>query len=212
MADSLLMTRPEHDDTTFYLSSWSREVLEVAENRGLRVFDLHREKANRGEVEKKLKRFSPKLVVLNGHGDEDTVAGHKDQPLIRAGENDELLRSMIVYAISCRSAKNLGVKSVERGALSYTGYIDDFIFFYEPAQVTRPLADTTAALFLQPSQVFTESLLKGNTVAVASERTIARMKQNIIALLGDVSTARLAGFLWWDMKNIVSHGRTDASL
>lgn len=212
MADALLMTRPEHDDTTYYLSSWSKEVLEVAENKGLKVFDLHREKANREEVEKKLRKFSPKLVVLNGHGDEDTVAGHKNQPLIRAGENDELLRSTIVYAISCRSAKNLGVKSVERGALSYTGYADDFIFFYEPEQVTRPLADTTAALFLQPSQIFTESLLKGNTVGVASERTIARMKQNIIALLGDASTANLAGFLWWDMKSFVSHGRMDASL
>ena len=85
MADTLLMTRPEHDDTTYYLSSWSKEVLEFAENKGLNVFDLHREKANREEVEKKLRKFSPKLVVLNGHGDEDTVAGHKNQPLIRAG-------------------------------------------------------------------------------------------------------------------------------
>jgi len=39
------------------------------------------------------------------------------------------------------------LKVSQAGALSYTGYEDDFIFLYEPELFSRPLLDKTAGLF-----------------------------------------------------------------
>ncbi len=212
MSEVYLITRPEHDDTTYYPSSWSRGTIEKAENHGIRTIDLHRQKAVKKEVESRIKKFAPRLIVLNGHGDENRVTGHKNQPVIIAGENDKVLQSAIVYAISCKSAKNLGPKSVENGTTSYSGYDDDFIFFYEPQNASRPLNDKTAELFLKPSLIFIESLLKRNTVDEARQRAIKEMKRNLYYTLGNTSETHLAKFIWWNMKHFVSHGDSQATL
>ena len=112
----MLITRPEHDDTTHYLSNWSKETIGVAENKNIKVFDLNREKATRKNVESKLSRMSCNLVYFNGHGGFNVIGGHNNEPLIICGENERLLKSKVVYAISCKSAKELGLKSVEAGA------------------------------------------------------------------------------------------------
>ena len=51
---TILFTRPEHDATTHYLSNWSKESIVVAESKGMKVLDLHREKAVKSEVENRL--------------------------------------------------------------------------------------------------------------------------------------------------------------
>ena len=212
MADYLI-TRPEHDDTTHYLSHWGKETIGMAEKRGMKVFDLHREKAIKTEVEGRLKKMSSALVVFNGHGSEDTVTGHKNLPLITAGDNEKLLKSKIVFAISCKSALKLGPKSVESGALNYTGFDDDFIFFYEPEKISRPLSDETAKLFLEPSNRFIESLIKGNSVGVSRERAVQFFRDNTTKVLGSNSKdTNLARFLLWDLKHFVSHGDLNAGI
>ena len=40
MSKSFLITRPEHDDTTHYLSYWSKELIEIAKKKRIAVFDL----------------------------------------------------------------------------------------------------------------------------------------------------------------------------
>lgn len=211
MALTYLLTRPEHDDTTHYLSQWCKETIKLAEERGIKVLDLHREKANKEEFENKIHKFSPQIVVLNGHGNEDQVTGHQNQPLVIVHENEELLRSTIVYAISCRSAKNLGRRSVQVGALSYTGYEDDFIFVYEPDKVSRPRRDETAKLFLEHSELFVESLLKGNSVGESWERSKRILKRNFITALSNKNTST-ARYLWWDLKNFSSYGDLNATV
>ena len=37
MSFTYLITRPEHDDTTHYLSNWSKETIKIAENQGWKV-------------------------------------------------------------------------------------------------------------------------------------------------------------------------------
>ncbi len=213
MTTNYLITRPEHDDTTHYLSFWSRETIDMAQKRGIKVCDLHREKATKLEIEGRMAKFSPKLVVFNGHGDEKTVTGHKNEPLITAGENEDLLQSKIVYAISCKSGKTLGPKSIEKGALSYTGYDDDFIFMYEPERISTPLDDETAGLFLEPSIRFIESILKGNNVETSQDRLQNMIKENILKSVSSNSQdSHLVRFLWWDMKHLISHGDGKACL
>ena len=186
--------------------------MRLAQDRGVKVLDLHRERANRSEVESMIRKISPDFVVLNGHGSDNCVAGHNNEPIVTAGENEELLSSKIVYAISCRSGKGLGPKSIEAGAVSYTGYDDDFVFLYEHEKFSRPLQDETARLFLEPSKVFVDSLIKGNTVSESRRRTENILSKNILKSLGsNQQDAGLVRFLWWDLKHFVSHGRLDVS-
>jgi hypothetical protein len=98
MSKTYLLTRPEHDDTTYYLSNWIVMTVKTAENHGFKVLDMHREKATKINIEAMIKDFSPNLVVFNGHGSQDTVTGHDNKPLITCGVNEGILKSKIVYA------------------------------------------------------------------------------------------------------------------
>src|SRR3989344_7978392 len=103
-----MITRPEHDDTTHYLSYWSKETIEMAKKKGMKVLDVYREKVTKQQVENLLKQHNPALVVFNGHGDEKTISGYRNTLLIQVGENEHLLKEKQIYAISCKSAKTLG--------------------------------------------------------------------------------------------------------
>lgn len=207
----ILFTRPEHDPTTHYLSYWCKESIILAESKGIKVLDLAREKAIKSEVENRLTKFSPNLVVLNGHGNENMVTGHKNEPLIIVKDNEYLLKDKVIYAISCRSAKNLGPKSIDAGAINYSGYDDDFVFIYEPENYSRPFSDNTAKMFLEHSQIYLGSLIKGNTTGEALNRSKQNLKDNFVKALSE-NNLNAVRFLWWDLKHFVSHGRVDARL
>lgn len=208
-----LVTRPEHDDTTRYLSVWCKESIKLAEEKGFEVIDLHLEKANRKEIEGRLKKLNPAFVMLNGHGDEEIVTGHRNEPLIVLGENESLLKSKMIYALSCKSAKVLGLKSIDSGAISYSGFDDDFVFAFEPEKMSRILQDDTANLFLEPSSLFVQSVIKGNSIKESADKMKALMGKNFVnSLSGDSKDTDIARFLWWDLKHFVSHGDVNAKI
>lgn len=72
----IIITRPEHDPLTRHLSYWNTKIIESAEKKGNDVIDLHGKKANRKELEGRIKKTDPLLVLLNGYGDDDCVCGH----------------------------------------------------------------------------------------------------------------------------------------
>ena len=42
-----LIMRPTHDDVVYYLSIWSKELIDLANKKGKKVIDLSDSKANR---------------------------------------------------------------------------------------------------------------------------------------------------------------------
>lgn len=213
MSAIFLITLPDHDDTTHYLSAWGKDIIKTAEETGLKVLDLPGSKANRKEFEDKIITLSPKLIMLNGHGDDNLVTGHKDEPLVKVGVNEKLLKEKIIYALSCRSAKILGSESIKCGALSYIGYQDDFIFMYEPELFSRPHLDKTAGLFLDPSNMLVESLIKGNNVEESCKRFRTAMIKNFNKSASTSETdPSIARFLWWNLRNFSSQGENRVSI
>lgn len=211
----VLATRPEHDDTMHYLSKWCKAVLDFAKTKGFKVLDLNQERANRKEVEGMLSKQNPDLVIFNGHGNVNVVGGNKNEPLVISGKNEEFLANKLVYAISCKSGKVLGPKSVKAGASSYIGYVDDFIFFYDPNIMTHPTDDKTAKLFLEPSNEVAISLIKGKTASESSAKSKELFKKNITKLLSSEASNEdsiYARYLWWDMKNQVCLGEATSKL
>jgi len=58
----ILITRPDHDITTRYLSRWANQVIELADRKGVEVLDLKRAKANKKEFEGRIKKKNPLFV------------------------------------------------------------------------------------------------------------------------------------------------------
>lgn len=213
MGKILLMTRPEDDPGTRYLSKWSEKIIDEANNKGVRVIDLYREKANRKRFLGTLMKSNPSLLVLNGHGNENTVTGHNMQAILTEIDGS-IVSGKIIFARACRSAKILGPNLVARGVVVYLGYREDFWFKHNNRDISRPLKDRTAALFLEPSNHLAISLLKGHSAGEANKKSQELYKKSIERLLvegplsEDYDNIRI---LFWNMINQVCVGNENTA-
>ena len=211
----ILITRPEHDPLTRHLSYWNTKIIEIAKKKGFDVIDLHQRKANRKDFEGRIKKVNPALVLLNGHGDNFSVCGHDNEVLVKLGKNEKLLQNRITYAVSCSSAKRLGVKVCVKDKASFIGYKDYFILNIDRNFLTHPLKDKRAERFLTPSNKVGISLIKGHTCEEAAKNSQEAFRENIILLLANSSNPNDlddAKDLFWDMNHQVCLGKRDARI
>ncbi len=209
MSKNVLVTRPEYDYTTRYISAWSKKVIVFARSKGDLVIDLFQKRATKKEFESIIHKKNPSLVIINGHGNDRLICGQDGRVLIEAGVNDDILKSRIVYALSCRSAKILGSKSIGSGVLAYIGYVEDFIFMYSNEKRGRPIEDKTAELFLKPSNQVAISLLKGHTAGEAHQSSKEFFLRNMRKLLTSESSSidsSALRYLFWNMQHQVCLG------
>ncbi len=159
-----------------------------------------------------LQKKEPSLVFFNGHGDNDCIMGHDNEVLITVDKNEKLLFSKIVYALSCKSGKNLGRKSIEVGASGYIGYDDDFVFIIDPDKIYNPLTDKTAELFLRPSNQLMICLLKGHNIKYSHEQSKKLFRENVMKIANSESQdSYLIRYLFWDMQRQICFGDENAS-
>lgn len=213
MNGTLLVTRPKHDDTTYYLFHWAQEIIKFAKEKGIKILDLDEKRANKKELESVVAKMRPSFIFFNGHGSADSIAGCDDKVLVRAGDNEKILGAKSIYALSCGSAKKLGPASINIGAKAYLGYDDVFIFSYEPDKISTPLDDKTAGLFLSPSNQIIISILKGHTIGESYDRSQKSFLQNIQKLVTrESSDSSLITYLLWDKMHQVCLGDEKAIL
>lgn len=213
MSKTILVTQPNFDLTTNYISHWAEKIVENAKKKNIKTVCLKGKRATRREFESVNKKIQPQVIFFNGHGNYNVVAGQDNEILVKAGENDKCLKNTIVYALSCRSAKKLGVSSVKNGAKAYIGYSEDFMFNYDPEKITKPLEDKIAKLFLEPSNSILNSLLKGHTAQESFENSQQNFKKKIteVFLKGDkIEINTYVSNLLWDMQNQIVWGDKNA--
>jgi hypothetical protein len=206
---TILVTRPNHDRTTRYISAWAEEVLRVAQAKGDAIFDLCGKRANKAEVVSVAKKRKPNLVFLNGHGNADHVTGQDGELLVSIDSNPDLFPDAIVYALACRAGYALGPVCVTSGTRAFIGYKDDFVFLITPEHRTRPLEDKTAALFLEPSNQVIVSLLRSHTASDAQASARKAFYRNIQKLMTSETSAHDSSavrFLLWNARNLVCCG------
>jgi hypothetical protein len=215
MSKSLLITRPSYEITTRYLYVWNKKIIREAFDRGINVLDLKKEKAVKNEFMGRMKKINPALVLLNGHGDSDCVTGHNGEVIVRVGDNEEILKGKIIYALACKSASCLGPKSVQAGAVAFVGYLKDFVFFNDDSKIAHPENDRVAGLFLDPSNRLSISLVKGNNVSDASKKSRKAFAENIKKLLNSDNnspnySSSFIPYLVWNMKHQACYGNQHA--
>ncbi len=167
----MLITLPDFDDATSYLLQWSKQVIELASDKSVKVTTLREKDANRENLQQRLnsKRYS--FVFFNGHGSKEVICGQQNEVLIDR-ENIHLLDSTIVYSRSCDSAAILGQKALDEGkAKAFIGYVAAFLFFVNNARSATPIKDDYARPCLESSNVVPKSLINGSTTGQAVEKT-----------------------------------------
>lgn len=208
----LLITRPEFDWATGYFSSWSKHIIDFAKERDINVLDLHGHKATKKNFESYLVTHNPPLIVLNGHGTESSVCGHKNEVLLAIGINEDKLKSKILYTIACSSAKALGLHLVEKGTKTFIGYLDEFCFYTNKDKQTTPLQDETAKPCFEPSITLVNSLLKGKSVkeAVSNALELYRSWIRIYLHKSDIEAPYVLKALIWNQAHLTIIGDHEA--
>ncbi|MFH1585851.1 MAG: hypothetical protein ABIB79_03725 [archaeon] len=215
MDNLVLVTRPKHDDGSEYLSAYASEILKKFGD-GISFKDFSGKDANKQNVEKYLRRKSPRLLFLNGHGNESVICGHKDE-IIFSSDNVDLLKNKITYARACFSANILGRESVEDNGGCFIGYVYPFSFWTDGKRSATPLKDNVASIFLSPSNEVVVSLLKGNSAKEADKKSRDMMISNMKKILvmeqkNEPSATGMLQVLWGNYEGQVVLGNEDAKL
>lgn len=119
----MLITLPNSDIVTYYLSAWSKKITKIAHKNRFKPTVLEGDNVTKSNIIKNIESKDPCFIAFNGHGSPISIAGQDDEVLIELGVNDELLEDKIVHLISCSSGKKLGSKC---DANAFIGYDDVF--------------------------------------------------------------------------------------
>ena len=207
----LLVTRPDYDDTTFYLCEWAEDVIQAAKSLGHSVIDLKRERANRKNFEGILNGKNPDVLFLNGHGTEFTLHGHNNEQILDL-KNMHLLARKVVYVRSCRTAKILGFESVKEGiSKAFIGYKSDFIFPFDSRKTATPKEDKVCEPVLSSSNLVVKSLMHGKTPKESYESSQKSYESFIMkwAKSKELEAPHILKFLIWNKVNQVLYENTN---
>ena len=172
---SVLITKPRYDDTTAYLSEWSKEVTDDCKSRGIKILEVENENVDKITVENFIKSQNPTFLVFNGHGDPETIYGQHNKPLLSVEDLDkDVVSEKIIHSFSCSSASILGPECINAGCKTFIGYDNEFIFIIDTTRSTQPLKDESAKPFLESANQVVISIIKGNEIGEAFEMSQAK--------------------------------------
>jgi hypothetical protein len=211
MLKVVVATNPAHDRITEYLDAFFDDVIKkIEKNSNIIFFELKGSAANKEELTKFIEKKNPHLVLINGHGSYDSVAGFEKGVLIKCNDNEELLKNRIVHSLSCDSGKELGPKCVSIGTLAFIGFQEEFKMVHLNKETkAEKRNDEIAKLFLGPAFEAVLALIDGKTVASSFEQSQGLYKNNLKLVLASNDTnlnTGVASRLYHDWKHHVCLG------
>lgn len=158
---NMLIISTFHDFATYHSSHIAEQLKDLVDNiDGLYVRHIRGFLANSFVVTNALKHGRWDLIVYFGHGEHDQWSNLIDI------HNAGLFKGAIVVAMSCSSMKELGVASIEHGAIAYIGN-DQELWGALPEKIMN-----NAIYFARVWQEIVINLLRGHDVR--STVTISR--------------------------------------
>lgn len=211
--NGVIVTRPQHDKVTYYISSWAEDIILFCHDNGIDFFDLGSNQVTKEKFEGYLNKQKPRIVLLNGHGDNESICGHNDEKIVEIGQNERVLREKIVYALTCNSGAELGESAIENGTETFIGYNAPFSFLTNKNKECVPEEDELANIFKEPSNQVSLNLLKGNTAKESYEKSQAKYRE----LIRKYSTSNalpewkdIRFWLYWNKVSQVILGNKEA--
>ncbi len=201
----LLLTRPRYDTPTHYLFYWAGLLIDEAKKKGVKVIDLDKNKAKQKKLHSYLAKQPVDIVILNGHGNQESVSG-QGEIILSTGNGTKLLRGKIIFVRACDSGAILGKEIMTMGAKGFIGYIQPFIFPINKDYFNRPLKDHLAAPVLDCSNQVGLSLIKGKSTAEANKDSLNKYAETIDQYSSSAATnSFLLPILFWNMTNQICY-------
>ncbi len=144
--NTMLSIRPDYELVTRYGAAWMGQILNAAT---IPVVDLYGSQATASNFFSNIEAHDPLVINLLGHGDYHLMVVQNNELLLQSGVNDDVLAGRIVFDLSCRSGKQLGASAINKGALAFLGYTENFYIPYSfgnhsDGGMVNPLADEAA--------------------------------------------------------------------
>ncbi len=210
----ILITRPNHDETTNYLYFWTSSVIKEITKKNMTVYDLSSEKATQKNLVNYLKH-DPDFVFLNGHGSVNLIAGYENEVLVDTNNTFLLSKTKIVYARACQAGKVLGQHLIKTGVKAFIGYTSSFVFLRIKRFLTHPCDDFLARLFLEPSNLIATTIAKGHSANEANNRSLNAMRKNLRFTLSSAAGPEeqvAASYLWSNINCQVLFGNSEIKI
>ena len=202
----LLLTRPRYDTPTHYLFYWAGLLIDEAKKNSVKVIDLDRNKAKKKKLHSYLAKQPVDVVILNGHGNQEAVAGEDNEIILSAGDGTNLLKNKIIFVRACDAGTILGKEIMQQGARGFIGYVQPFIFPSDKDSFSKPLEDELAAPVLECSNQVGTSLIKGKSVAEAHKDSLDKYTKAIDKYSSSEATnSFLLPILLWNMTSQVCY-------
>ncbi len=201
----LLVTRPMHDLPTHYLFHWAGLLINEAKKRRVKIIDLDREKAKKDKLHSYLSKQPIDIVILNGHGNPEAVAG-QNEIILSTGNGTYLLKNKTVFIRACDAGTILGKEIIEMGAKGFIGYIQPFMFPIDKDCVNKPLEDKLASPVLECSNKVGFSLIKGKSAMQAQNDSLDKYAEVTDRYSSSEATnSFLLPILLWNMTSQVCY-------
>ena len=203
----LLLTRPRYDTPTYYLFYWAEIFLSEAKRKNVDVIDLNKDKAKKSKLHSYLAKQPVDIVILNGHGNSEAVAGQGNGEIILSiGNGTELLKNKIIFIRACDAGALLGPEIMKIGAKGFIGYNQPFIFPIDKDFFAKPLEDELARPILECSNQVGVSLIKGKNTNEAQQESMLKYVDKINEYsASNTPNSFLLPFLLWNMNSQVCY-------
>jgi len=158
-------------------------------------------------IEQAIDEFDPDLFAGVGHGWDFWWTCDLEMPVWWCGIHycphpPDKLKGRIVYLLSCRTAKELGLMIIRYGARAFIGYKEDFIY-----------CENVKGYFESANQILF-SLLDGKSVYESVQDTKEKFNEwiNYWKRTGHPQSSEFIKYLIWDRDALTFYGNPCASI
>lgn len=149
------------------------------------------------------------VIIGTGHGESDQFAGQNDDILLEVGKyNPAIVKGKFIKLLSCQTGDYLGPDLVEKGAIAYHGYTEDFLWVSDADYASRPWDDPIARRFLMPVVDGINAILDGKT----SKEVFDIERSSFDKMLEVEDNELYANLLRWNRDASVMYGDPDAKV
>lgn len=149
------------DEPTVYADYWMRSILGEAQAAGHETYVLSGAQVTANGLLQALQNHLPDMVVLAGHGTASVFTGAGLQTVLKASDNDHIMKGSRGLFISCLTGLQLVPSMVRKGAIASQGYVKELIFMIDGSG--NPAGDPYAYSFTRQLVEPTRAIMTGGS-------------------------------------------------
>jgi hypothetical protein len=94
----------------------------------LTIIDLYGDDAAKDKIFEAIQTYHPQRAIMAGHGNSTTYTAQREEVVLQACQNDEIMSGTLSHFISCSVGVELLPSIIKKGGVGTIGYMVDFTF------------------------------------------------------------------------------------